>query len=307
MFLNLLGLIFLSSRSHWCTTLGNTATFCVNPSAMGGVGGWCPEPRLRYCIEDINETMEKLYDSVPWSRLNHFHRSPKIWMFCQGFNSEMDVLKTKATLQRNGMYNQMMWSPLLVSHGASTMTTHILDVHNYFPERIIIKNPARLGHESVVNKWRFFKDFGEKIQQPIFRSIQFSHILAVQVGTEVDDRVYFSPLRGNAWKLRSWNGRSWEAMNLWRLWRCYFWFTRQRCLKSSKIWNILTSAPCFQAFFQKLWQLFLLWWVRRSCLAQHSLEPWQYRHWWQVHRLRCTVFLTCQSAAGSSSAYFWEL
>ena len=125
----------------------------------------------------------------------------------------------------------------------------------------------------------------------------------VQVGTEVDDRVYFSPLRGNAWKLRSWNGTSWEAMAM----KVLFWFTRKRCLKSSKIWNILTSAPCFQAFFQKLWQLFLLWWVLRSCLAQHSLEPWQYRHWWQVHRLRCTLLLTCQSASGSSSAYFWDL
>ena len=111
-----------------------------------------------------------------------------------------------------------------------------------------LKTPQDLDMNQLWSSWRFFKDFGEKIQQPIFRSIQFSHILAVQVGTEVDDRVYFSPLRGNAWKLRSWNGTSWEAMAMSFV---LFWFTRKRCLKSSNIWNILTSAPWKHKHFSK--------------------------------------------------------
>ena len=63
---------FFSSQSHWWTTLGNTATSCVNPTAMGG---WCPGSQG---LDIASKTSTR-----PWRSCMTRFLGQNIWMFAQ--------------------------------------------------------------------------------------------------------------------------------------------------------------------------------------------------------------------------------
>ena len=119
------------------------------------------------------------------------------------------------------------------------MATHISDVCiTTFLKGVKIKNPARFGHESVAKFMAFLqRNWIEKIQDAnLIRSIQWSHFVwEPQVGTEVDDHVYFSPLRGNAWKPRSWENMG-QVQKLWLLVSCYF------DLREKDVWTSIQTS-----------------------------------------------------------------